>query len=153
MAATHLRATVITDEFLDAIAQIESCGGRYLVGDGGRAHGSWQMHASAWHDVTEFRKRRGNPVWSFLRAHEDEVARLYARDYLTIIEAQLRNALGRDPSAEMIYAAYNMGFTRFAGLGFRLAKAPRTTQTACIRLQPLLTELNRSGNASLAMTK
>ena len=143
-ASTRLEAAVVTDAFLEAVAQIESSGGRYTIGDGGRAHGAWQMHIAAWKDTTAYRKQRGEPVWNYSQAHNTTVARLYARDYLTILENRLRTALKREPTPEMVYAAYNMGFSRFAGLGFRLEHAPRTTRLACVRLRPVLDELNRS---------
>ena len=149
VGGTQSQAAVVTDAFLEAVAQIESSGGRYTIGDGGRAHGTWQMHAAAWKDTTAYRKRRGEPVWSFSQAHNTTVARFYARDYLTILENQLRKALRRDPTPEMVYAAYNMGFTRFAGLGFRLDNAPRTTRAACARLRPVLDEINRSFEKAL----
>ena len=137
-------AGVVSDTFLEAVAQIESSGGRFTVGDGGRAHGTWQMHAAAWKDTTAYRKRRGEQTWSYKFAHDAKVAKIYARDYLTMLENQLRSASRREPTAEMVYAAYNMGFSRFAGLGFRLEISPRTTQSACVRLRPILDELNRS---------
>lgn len=149
MALIRSSAAVVTDTFLEAVAQIESSGGRYTVGDGGRAHGAWQMHVAAWKDTTAYRKRRGEQVWSYKFAHDTAVAKVYARDYLTILENRLRDALRREPTAEMVYAAYNMGFTRFAGLGFRLEISPRTTQSACVRLRPVLDELNRSMEKSL----
>jgi hypothetical protein len=143
-AISQLRAGVVTDAFLEAVAQIESSGGRYNIGDGGRAHGAWQMHSAAWKDTSAYRRKRGEQVWSYSHAHDPAVARLYARGYLTILEDRLRTTLKREPSAEMVYAAYNMGFNRFAGLGFRLENAPRTTRLACVRLRPVLDELNRS---------
>jgi len=144
LAVVSSDAAVVTDTFLEAVAQIESSGGRYSIGDGGRAHGTWQMHAAAWKDTTANRKRRGEQTWSYKFAHDATVAKVYARDYLTMIENQLRSSLRREPTAELVYAAYNMGFTRFAGLGFRLEISPRTTQSACVRLRPILDELNRS---------
>ena len=149
LAAVRTEAAVVTDAFLEAVAQIESSGGRYTVGDGGRAHGTWQMHVAAWKDTTAYRKRRGEQTWSYKFAHDTAVAKIYARDYLTMLENQLRSASRREPTAEMVYAAYNMGFTRFAGLGFRLEISPRTTQSACVRLRPILDELNRSMEKSL----
>jgi hypothetical protein len=117
-AVARGEAGVVTDTFLEAVAQIESSGGRYNVGDGGRAHGAWQMHSAAWKDTSAYRRKRGEQVWSYSHAHNTTVARLYARDYLTILEDRLRTALKREPSAEMVYAAYNMGFSRFAELAF-----------------------------------
>jgi hypothetical protein len=143
------RGSVVTDAFVEAVAQIESSGGRHLVGDGGRAHGAWQMHAAAWKDTTAFRRRQGQPVWSYRHAHHPEVARLYARDYLTILEQQLRGALGREPTGQLLYAAYNVGFARLERLRFRLDRTPSATQDACARIGPLLAEITRSSERTL----
>ncbi len=134
-----LQASVVTEAFVTAVAQIES-GGRDAIGDGGKAHGCWQMHEPAWQDSTAFRKRQGWPVWGYESAHDPVVARLYARDYLTILEKQLLRTFGDDVTPELIYAAYNMGFGRFQKLGFLMAKAPRHTQAACARLRHLIAD-------------
>ena len=151
--ASAAPAAVVTEAFIEAVGQIESSGGRFVIGDGGRANGTWQMHAAAWKDVTAFRARQGMPTWSYHYAHEPAVARLYARDYLTILENQLRNTLRRGPSAELVYAAYNIGFTRLESLGFRLERTPRTTQAACARLAPLLREMERTSEKFLVHAK
>jgi hypothetical protein len=93
------------------------------------------------------------PTWTYRHAHEPAVARLYARDYLIILENQLRSGLRRAPSAELVYAAYNIGFTRLESLGFRLERTPRTTQAACARLAPLLVEMERTSEKFLVRTK
>jgi hypothetical protein len=142
-------SAVVTDSLIKAVGQIESSGGRFTVGDGGKANGTWQMHSAAWKDVTAFRTRRGLPTWSYSHAHDTTVSRVYARDYLTMLENQLRNALRHEPTAEMIYAAYNMGFSRFESIGFTIERAPRTTQAACARLVPLIATFERDSERTL----
>jgi hypothetical protein len=149
----ELCGSVVTDSFVDAIAQIESSGGRFTVGDNGLANGAWQMHAAAWKDVSAYRRRRGLPAASYAQAHDAAVARGYARDYLTMLENQLRAALHRAPTGEEIYAAYNMGFGRFRSIGFQLDKAPRTTQAACARLAPLVAKFERAAERMLVRAK
>jgi hypothetical protein len=139
--AGSLHAGVVTDDFLAAVSQIESSGGRRTVGDGGKAHGAWQMHSAAWSDTSAYRKRKGLPVWSFRFAHDPVVAPMYARDFLEMLESQLCDALHRTPSPEMVYAAYNVGFTRFQNLGFAVEKTPRTTRAACAKLPALLGQM------------
>jgi hypothetical protein len=138
-AVSGFGATIITDAFVEAVAQIESGGGRQTIGDGGKAIGWWQMHEPAWQDASDFRARKGLPTWSYENTHDPEVARLYARDYLTILESQLRNAFGENVTVEMIYAAYNIGFGRFQSRDFLIEKTPATTQAACARLKQLIT--------------
>ena len=152
-ATVEVRATVVTDAFVEAVAQIESSGGRYLVGDGGKANGAWQMHEPAWQDTTEFRKRQGLPVWTYTHAGDPEVARLYARDYLTMLENQLSRALGENVTVELIYAAYNIGFSGFQRRGFLIEKAPSSTQAACARLAQLMEEAENSARQSLTVAK
>jgi hypothetical protein len=143
------RAAIVTEAFVDAVGQIESSGGRFTIGDGGRAHGTWQMHAAAWKDVTASRSRKGLPTWNYTHAHEPAVARVYACDYLTMLENQLRRGSQREPTAELVYAAYNMGFTRLENIGFNLERAPRTTRAACARLAPLLAARERASERTL----
>ena len=143
----------MTETLVEAVRQIESSGGRFVVGDGGRARGPWQMHAAAWKDVTTLRAHNGMPTWNYIHAYEPAVARLYARDYLTILENQLRNTLRREPTAELIYAAYNVGFARLESLGFRLERVPRTTRAACARLAPLLVEIERTSERFLVQSE
>ena len=145
LAVGSAHANVVTDDFVAAVAHIESSAGRRTVGDGGKAHGSWQMHYAAWSDTSAHRKRKGLPTWNFGYAHDPVVAKMYARDYLRILENQLHEALGRAPSPEMIYAAYNMGFTRFQSLGFSVERTPRTTRAACAKLTALLAEREERG--------
>jgi len=132
-------ATVVTGALLEAVAQIESGGGQETVGDGGKARGWWQMHAAAWQDTTAYRARKGAPTWDYDQAQDPDVARHYARDYLTILENQIRVATGDEPAAEMIYAAYNVGFGRLQSLGFDIEKTRPSTQSSCARLRNLIT--------------
>lgn len=141
LVLTSARANVVTDDFLMAVSHIESSGGRRTVGDGGKAHGAWQMHYGAWSDTSARRKRMGLPTWNFGYAHDPVVGKMYARDYLRILEDRLREALGHTPSPEMIYAAYNVGFARFQSLGFSVEATPRATRLACAKLRTLMAEM------------
>ena len=139
---------MVTEDFLAAVSLIESSGGRRTIGDGGKAHGAWQMHFAAWSDTSAYRKRKGLPTWNFGYAHDPVVAKLYARDYLLILENQVRETLGRTPSLEMIYAAYNLGFTRFQNLGFAVEQTPRTTRSACAKLPALIAQMRARRDAA-----
>ena len=146
---TAARSAVVTDAFVDAVGHIESSAGRYTVGDGGRANGIWQMHANAWKDVTQYRARKKLSTWNYSHAHDPVVARVYARDYLTMLESRLRETLRRSPTAEMIYAAYNVGFARLESLDFQIERTPRITRAACARLRPLMAQLERNSERTL----
>ena len=128
----------MTDALVEAVAELESGGKRDTIGDGGKANGWWQMHEAAWADTSDFRKRSCLTVWDYEHAHSPGIARMYARDYLAMLEARLRNVLGNDVTAEMVYAAYNVGFARFQSFGFCIERTPLTTQSACKRLAQLV---------------
>jgi hypothetical protein len=142
--------SVVTDAFVEAVAQIESNGGRYTVGDNGRAIGWWQMHEPAWQDTTDFRTRRGLPTWDYEHAQTPKIARQYARDYLTLLENQIRAATKEEPSVEIVYAAYNVGFGRLQSLGFDIAKTRPHTQAACARLRELISHFQNSNEQPAA---
>ena len=133
--------TLVSDTFVEAVAQIESGGDSQAVGDAGKAAGRWQMHEAAWADITSYRLRKGWQVWPYDQAQDASVARLYARDYLTMLENRLRNALGDQVTVEMIYAAYNMGFGNFRKREFLVENSPAATRAACSRVSQLLASL------------
>lgn len=133
-----LGGTVVDDALVEAVAQIESSGGRYTVGDNGRAIGWWQIHEPAWQDTTDFRASRGLPTWDYEYAREPKIARLYARDYLTMLENQIRAAIKEEPSVEIVYAAYNVGFGRLRSLGFSIERTRPHTRASCARLRELI---------------
>ena len=109
------------------------------------------MHISAWNDTTAFRKRKGLPVWNYSHAHNADVAKIYARDYLSILEGQLLRAVGPDVTAELVYAAYNIGFSRLQSRGFRIERTPSSTQAACSRLTQLMISMETTAKQNLAV--
>jgi membrane-bound lytic murein transglycosylase MltF len=123
---------VVSERLLDAIAQIESSGRADAIGDGGKARGMFQLHRAAWRDaqkrnplVVDYETGSMNPAQS----------RLAARTYLTILAARFERATSRPPQPGELYAAYNVGFARFASLGFDVTKTPKTTQRAIAKLK------------------
>jgi hypothetical protein len=138
-----LGGTVVTDALVEAVARIESNGGRQTVGDNGKARGWWQMHEPAWQDTTAFRAGKGLPTWDYEHAHDREIARLYARDYLTMMESRLRAVTKEEPTVEMVYAAYNVGFGRFQALDFKVENTRASTRASCARLQSLMAEAHK----------
>jgi hypothetical protein len=138
------QGTLVTDAFVEAVAQIESGGDSQAKGDSGKAAGRWQMHEAAWADITAYRLRKGWQVWPYEQAQDASVARIYARDYLTMLEDRLRNVLGDQVTVEMIYAAYNMGFGNFRKREFLIENSPAATRAACLRVSQLLVSLEKS---------
>lgn len=115
---------------LDAIAQVETGGDHAAIGDHGRARGAWQMHRVGWADVNGVRALTGRRQVRYAAANDPRTARAYAEEYMGIVIRRLSARLGRQPGAQEIYAAWNLGLDGFARRGFSLAKCPPSTQAA-----------------------
>jgi hypothetical protein len=117
-------ATVVTDQFLNTLAKLESNHNPAAVGDHGRARGEFQLWRCAWDQVNS--QRLASAPYS--QATNRATARLYATAYLRILEARLAKTTGRAPAPAELYAAWNLGPTRFHQLSYNLRKAPATTR-------------------------
>ncbi|MBA4146718.1 MAG: hypothetical protein H0X66_01285 [Verrucomicrobia bacterium] len=103
-----------SDKLLDAIRQVESSGGKFVYGDRGRSLGDFQMGRAAWTDVSQWRKARNLTLYNYRTdVFRSDIAREYASNYLSILRTGLLKKLQREPSASELYAAYNIGLTRF----------------------------------------
>lgn len=128
VSAAHALEWKPSEQFLQAVRQIESSDGRYLYGDDGRSLGAFQLSEAAWADVNEWRKGKKLKTYSYQRyALHEYINRVYASNYLSMIHGELSKKLKRKPSASEIYAAYNMGLGNFAECGYRLAKVNPVT--------------------------
>jgi hypothetical protein len=124
---------------LDAVCQIESCGGKYIYGDGGLSLGYYQIQKAAWSDVSDWRKKKNVAVYDYERnVLKPEISRSYAADYLTMIYERLLKQYQREPSPAEIYAAYNMGLNSFRKCSYDLARVNPVTAGKCQRLAALL---------------
>jgi hypothetical protein len=110
--------SIVTDEYLDKVAMVESNYNYESVGDKGKAIGAWQMHEPAWRESCQRYARKdcaGFSPWDDLGnnhkkfATDPVVSRLVAKMYLQILETQMNNSkIKVTPIA--LYMAYNMGF-------------------------------------------
>lgn len=123
-------STRIPEAMMWALAQVESAGGKYVVGDNGRALGAFQMHRASWKEVSEYRAKKGLRTWPYSYALHAEVGKAYARDYLTIQHKRLAQVFGRPPTPSELYAAYNLGFEGFKRAGFDMRRTPSSTRRA-----------------------
>jgi hypothetical protein len=139
IAAMPVASQAIGDAELNAIGTVESDNNPKAVGDGTRARGEFQFHKAAWSHTSEIRKAKGKAVYGYSYAHDKDVAREYARDYLGWFDNQLEKRLGRKPELWEIYAAYNRGLGGFAKADYKFENLPPHTQRACFRLYNLLT--------------
>lgn len=110
--------SIVTEDFLDKVAMVESNYNYDAVGDKGKARGAWQMHEAAWRESCQRYARKdcaGFSPWDdFGNNHkkfssDPTVSRLVAKMYLQILETQMNNSkIKVTPIA--LYMAYNMGF-------------------------------------------
>jgi hypothetical protein len=113
IAASPTPATT-WDQFVTNVGIVESGMNIRAIGDRGRARGAWQMHRAAWNDASDFQRRRGLPAWDFdLHSTSPIPARRYADVYLQIIRGRLQGYYHRKATYQEIYAAYNLGPTKF----------------------------------------
>lgn len=139
-AATAGAVQVEWRHLVDAVAQVESGGDHQARGDRGRAAGAWQLHREAWADVSAMRRKAAYRTHTYAKwATDPGIARAYASDYLALLAGRLGQRYGRPPSCAEIYAAYNLGLTKFVQrYGARLADVPASVKTACNRLEILV---------------
>lgn len=128
-------AATISDSFLSRVEQIESGGNARVIGDNGKARGSFQFHAAAWQMVNNSRAVGHRPQARYeSHAHDRKVAREFALDYFTILHKQFVKA-GKNPTQADLYAAWNLGFGGYLKRGFDLSKCPTITQRACRKFE------------------
>ena len=120
---------------LATLARIESSNNPQAIGDHGKAHGAYQMHAGAWADVSAARAKRGAQVFPFTAAHDAKVSALYASEYLSILRKTFTATQGRNPTSAEEYALWNLGHRGFQRRGFSLSNTPKTTQNAVNKIQ------------------
>jgi len=118
-------ALSVGENFLDAVAMVESSNNAKAIGDGGKATGAWQLHQAARIDARRYLGRDGTD-------------RELARAYFQWLQARFVKRYGKQPTRLELYQAYNRGFGNAAKDGFDLSKAPVITQRAVSKLKGLL---------------
>lgn len=122
------------ERFLNRIREIESSGGKYLIGDQGRSRGPFHFHRATWRHVTQIRGRLGLSSVSYETGAMNEVwARRYAQTYITWLGQQLTAELGWC-SEQSIYAAWNAGLSRVLAVEGDITRLNRTTVRKCLLL-------------------
>lgn len=110
--------SIVTEDYLDKVAMIESNYNYDAVGDKGKALGAWQMHEASWRESCQRLSRMdgaGFTAWDdFTNNHkkfakDPDVSRIVAKMYLKILEEQMNKSKVKvTPIA--LYMAYNLGF-------------------------------------------
>lgn len=124
-----------SDKMLAAVATVESSNNPRAIGDNGLARGAFQMHSPAWEQVSDLRKAKGKPVYSwFWNATDPVISKEYASDYIDILSSSLQKKMGRVPEPWEVYAAYNRGLQAFVKSEYDYANQPYSTQRACRKI-------------------
>ncbi len=96
-----------------ALALIESGDDPKAKGDlnhpDGPALGAFQIHQSAWMDISDIRRSEGLPVHPYHDAYDPHVAREYATTFLLKIVSRFRVHHRAPPSPALLYACYSLG--------------------------------------------
>ena len=143
--------SVVTDDYLSAVEQVESGGDGRAVGDGGLSRGSFQFQLAAWQDVNDWRADHSLRRVSFNPfAHDRATARQFAFRYLTILESSLASANGVQPTKEQLFAAWNLGLEGFRRRGFLLSRCPVVTQRGAQSVSALVGATSASKRRSLS---
>jgi hypothetical protein len=115
-SAAIAQASVVTNSFLDRVAEIESNNNPDAVGDAGKAIGAYQLHEAAFKEACRHigNKTGQHTLWNDIIAKDHKrYAKTYGRAlacaYLQILEGRM-NKEGIKVSRNSLYMAYNMGF-------------------------------------------
>jgi len=119
-----LLMSVVSSDFVTAVAIGESNMTHTAVGDNGRAHSAWQMHKVAWDDTIQHLAKKQAPWYAWASHDDPHKARYMAQHFLLLQEQRLKSAGIQKPSREQVYLAFTMGFSEFAKCGFDPRKAP-----------------------------
>lgn len=135
MTASTLSATIVDEQFLDEVANIESNMDSAAVGDNGLARGAYQFHRSAWEQANAI----AGTEHDYSCAHNWFVARRMARAYLMWLEECMRDA-GYKPTKIRLYMAYNMGLSGSLRYAFdeKHPELPRSKRRILDRAQRMM---------------
>ena len=114
-AGKQMILSIYQDEraILNALAMIESSNNPNARGDihsqDGPALGLYQLHQSAWMDISDIRKKNNLPVYPYHDALVPERAQEYALTLLRAIKQQFKTYHASPPSPRLLYACYSLG--------------------------------------------
>lgn len=96
-----------------ALSLIESGNNDNAVGDrrnsDGPALGRFQIHQSAWDDISAMRAKESRQVWPYHSARNEMIAEDYAYTLLTRIINEFKQHYVYEPSPIVLYSCYSLG--------------------------------------------
>ena len=128
----------VPDAWLNAVAMTESSnqninGDRCRKTGVYRARGIFQFHAKTWRDCSKLRKSQGKAVYPYSKANDEQIAREYAKTWLTYLKAVLTRKYGRAPSVGEVWLAYNMGLDGFGRYHYDIHQVPQRKMTKAVQ--------------------
>lgn len=137
LASASLIGAPIPEKWTEALALVESGDNHLAYGDGTSARGPHQFHRAAWADVTKMRKAQGKTTWTYTKARTRYASYAYAETWLTFLRDQIKQMTGREPTAQQVFLAHNMGLEGFRAIGFDPHRAPHERFDAANRFATL----------------
>ena len=126
--------TITWETLIEAIGQCESHMNHAAVGAAGE-RGAWQMSLVAWVDTNEYRQEFDKWEYPHSHAHKPAIGREYASMFAELTHDRLCDRLGRAPTVQELWAAWNLGVRGFQRIGYDLARVPDTTKRGIARLE------------------
>jgi hypothetical protein len=124
------------ERVLYAVALVESGFNHRAVGRLGE-RGAWQFTRETWGETSQQLRRLHIRTHPFRFAHDPVVGALYARTRMDFVRRMLATALDRQPTAQEMYCAWNLGLGGFLARDYRVALAPQATRDAALRVANL----------------
>jgi len=117
----------------EAIAYSESLGNYKAIGDGGKAHGAYQMHKVAWDDTNNFRKKYKLSTFPWTNRKYKAAQDIMCMSFIELIKQRFKADYNRSPLPKEIYMAYTMGYQGAKDCEFKILNAPEYKQRAVLR--------------------
>ena len=108
--ATPVSTSFQNAEWINRLGWRESRNMDNAFGDHGKAHGRYQFTAAAWHDTSQWRKKRGMAVHPFSKAHDAAIATAYVVSWFQCNRERFRAKTGHEPTIEQLFRIHRMGF-------------------------------------------
>lgn len=127
---------------VNAIGWVESGMDHRAIGDGGASRGAWQITRAAWQDVDRLRRSVGERTQPWKTgAHNPVHAHEIASNFLSLLNSRLSTKLGRPPTVQELYAAYNLGLDGFRRRRYLLERCPEVTRNGAIKVAAICQKL------------
>lgn len=119
--------------FVWSVAWAESRMDNNAIGSKGE-RGAWQFTRAGWSDAMRLLGWK----LSFMKAHDPGYAYPAAGKLLNDIQSRLAKIFKRQPTANEVFCAWNMGMKGFRSRKYMVSRAPKVTRDGIERMQEFL---------------